>query len=47
MLLYPIVILTKVSKLVGLTAGLDAEVFATIPLPAQYDSVAGMTEVLA
>ena len=39
-------ILTEVLKLVGLTAGLDAEVFATMLLPAEYDSVLGVTEVL-
>ena len=46
MLHYPLMILTEVAKLVGLTAGLDAKVFATI-LPAEYDTVAGVTEVLA
>ena len=40
-------ILTEVAKLVGLTVRLDAEVFATILLPAEYDSVAGVTEALA
>ena len=47
MLPYLLVILTEVAKLVGSTAGLDAEVIATILLPAEYDSVAGVTEVLA
>ena len=47
MLLYLLVTLTEISQLVGLTAGLDAEVFATILLPAEYDSVAGVTEALA
>ena len=40
-------ILTEVAKLVVLTAGLDAEVFATILLPAQYYSVTEVNEVLA
>ena len=39
-------ILSEVSKLVVLTNGLE-EVFATILLPAEYDSVAGVTEALA